>query len=93
MIVEPEPYAAVQASPAVSVNPNLGHERLLGISDVSQMTGLSRSLPSKFMKESGRAIASHRRVYILESSLFAYLHELEVSKPHAASEVHERWLG
>lgn len=81
MIVEPEPYAAVQASPAVSSDSNLGHERLLGISDVSQMTGLSPVTASKFMKESGRAIALHRRVYILESSLFAYLHELEVSRP------------
>lgn len=81
MIVEPEPYAAVQAPPAVSSDSNLGHERLLGISDVSKMTGLSPVTASKFMKESGRAIALHRRVYILESSLFAYLHELEVSKP------------
>ncbi|MDB1864397.1 hypothetical protein [Collinsella aerofaciens] len=81
MIVEPEPYAAVQASPAVSSDSNLGHERLLSISDVSKMTGLSPVTASKFMKESGRAIALHRRVYILESSLFTYLHELEVSKP------------
>lgn len=82
MSVEPnEPYAAVHALPAVSCSPNLRNERLLGISDVSKMTGLSPVTASKFMKESGRAIALHRRVYILESSLFAYLHELEVSNP------------
>lgn len=81
MFVEPEPYAAVQASPAVSSGPNLGHERLLGISDVSNMTGLSPVTASKLMKESGRAIALHRRVYILESSFFKYLQELEVSEP------------
>lgn len=82
MMAEPnEPYVAVQASPAVSSGPDLGHERLLGISDVSNMTGLSPVTASKLMKESGRAIALHRRVYILESSLFAYLHELEVSRP------------
>lgn len=82
MTVEPnEPYVAVQASPAVSSGPNLGHERLLSISDVSKMTGLSPVTASKFMKESGRAIALHRRVYILESSLFTYLHELEASTP------------
>ena len=45
------------------------------------MTGLSPVTASKFMKESGHAIALHRRVYILESSLFTYLHELEASKP------------
>lgn len=81
MIGEPEPYVAVQALPAVSSGPDLGHERLLGISDVSNMTGLSPVTASKLMKESGRAIALHRRIYILESSFLAYLHELEVSGP------------
>ena len=81
MIGEPEPYVAVQALPAVSSGPDLGHERLLGISDVSNMTGLSPVTASKLMKESGRAIALHRRIYILESSFFAYLPELEVSGP------------
>lgn len=81
MNVEPEPYVAVQASPAVSLGPNLGHERLLGIAEVCKITGLSPVTASKLMKESGRAIALHRRVYILESSFFTYLHELEVSKP------------
>ena len=82
MSVEPnEPYVAVQASPAVSYGPNLGHERLLGISEVCKITGLSPVTASKMMKDSGRAIALHRRIYILESSFFAYLHELEVEKP------------
>lgn len=82
MSVEPnEPYVAVQASPTVSYGPNLGHERLLGISEVCKITGLSPVTASKMMKESGRAIALHRRIYILESSFFAYLHELEVEKP------------
>ena len=45
------------------------------------MTGLSPVTASKLMKESGRAIALHRRVYILESSFYAYLHELEVNDP------------
>lgn len=82
MLVESnEPYAAVQASPAFSVNQNLGRERLLGIPEVCQVTGLSPVTASKLMKESGRAILLHRRVYILESSFFAYLHELEVSEP------------
>lgn len=82
MMVEPdEPYAAVQASPAVSCGPNLGHERLLGISEVCQLTGLSPVTASKLMKESGRAIALHRRIFILESSFFSYLRELEVNDP------------
>ena len=76
-----EPYAAVQASPADSISPYLGHERLLGIAEVCKITGLSPVTASKLMKESGRAIALHRRIFILESSFFSYLHELEVSEP------------
>lgn len=81
MIGEPEPYVAVQTSPAVSSSPGLGRERLLGIAEVCKITGLSPVTASKLMKESGRAIALHRRIYILESSFFAYLHELEVEEP------------
>lgn len=76
-----EPYAAVQASPAVSFNSNLGHERLLGIAEVCKITGLSPVTASRLMKESGRAIALHRRIYILESTFYSYLHELEASDP------------
>mgnify|MGYP001160432479 CR=1 FL=1 len=76
-----EPYAAVQDSPADFSSSELGRERLLGISEICKMTGLSPVTASKLMKESGRAIALHRRVYILESSFFAYLRELEVSEP------------
>lgn len=81
MIGEPEPYVAVQASPAVSFSPSLGCERLLGIAEVCKITGLSPVTASKLMKESGRAIALHRRIYILESSFFAYLRELEANEP------------
>lgn len=81
MFVEPEPYVAVQASPAVSCASNLGHERLLGISEVCTITGLSPVTASKLIKESGRAIVLHRRVFILESSFFAYLRELEANEP------------
>lgn len=82
MSVEPnEPYVAVQASPADFSSPELGRERLLGISGICKMTGLSPVTASKLMKESGRAIALHRRVYILESSFYAYLRELEVNDP------------
>lgn len=76
-----ELYGAVQASPAVSFNPNLGHERLLGIAEVCKITGLSPVTASSLMKESGRAIALHRRIFILESSFFSYLRELEVCEP------------
>ena len=59
----------------------LGSERLLGIPDVCQITGLGEATASKLMKESGRAIRVHSRLYILEQSFFAYLRELEVNEP------------
>ena len=61
----------------------LGRERLLGVPNVCEITGLAEATASKLMKETGRAIKVHGRLYILESSFFAYLHELEVTEPCA----------
>lgn len=55
----------------------VGRERLLGIPDISEITGLSEATASKLMKESGRAIRLHSRLYLLESSFYAWLRELE----------------
>ena len=33
------------------------------------------------MKESGRCLKLHSHLYVIESSFFAYLHELEVTDP------------
>lgn len=33
------------------------------------------------MKESGRCLKLHSRLFVIESSFFEYLHELEVSDP------------
>lgn len=59
----------------------LGSERLLGIPDVCRITGLAEATASKLMKESGRAIRVHSRLFILETSFFNYLRELEVNQP------------
>lgn len=59
----------------------IGTERLLGIPDICTMTGLCPVTASRLMKESGRAIRVHGRVFILESSFFTYMKELEVSEP------------
>ncbi|RHB55754.1 hypothetical protein DW878_05070 [Olsenella sp. AM39-30AC] len=56
---------------------SIGSERLLSIADVCAMTGFCPVTASKFMKESGRSLTLHRRVFILESSFYSYLHELE----------------
>lgn len=55
----------------------LGSDRLLSIQNVSEITGFCPVVASRLMKESGREIVVHRRKYILESSLLAYLRELE----------------
>ena len=56
---------------------NVGSDRLLSIQNVSEITGFCPVIASRLMKESGREIVLHRRKYILESSLLAYLREME----------------
>jgi len=61
-----------------TTNPKtLGRERLLSLANVCQMTGWCPATASDFLEESGRKLKLHNRIFILESSLFAYLHELE----------------
>lgn len=59
----------------------LGWETLLGIPEVCQMTGLCPVTASKLMKETGKCLQLHRRLYVLESSFLNFLHEQEVSNP------------
>lgn len=60
---------------------SIGREKLLGIPEICSITGLSPVTASKLMKESGRAIRLHTRLYMIESSFYAYLHEMEVTNP------------
>ena len=54
----------------------IGNTRLLGIDDVSEVTGTCAVTASKIIDETGRAITL-RRKYVLESALMDYLHEME----------------
>ena len=72
------------AVPEAGVNPapsriGLGRERLLGIPDICELTGLGEATASKLMKESGHCIRLHRRLYLLESSFFSWLKEQEAN--------------
>ncbi|BAK45824.1 hypothetical protein EGYY_28470 [Eggerthella sp. YY7918] len=67
-------------SNATCAKERIGSDRLLSIQNVSEITGLCPVTASVLMKESGREIVLHRRKFILESSLLAYLRELEVGK-------------
>lgn len=63
--------------PATSALQQLGRERLLSLADICNMTGWCPVTASRFLDESGRKLKLHGRVFILESSLYAYLRELE----------------
>lgn len=70
--------------PEAGVNPApsriaLGRERLLGIPDICELTGLGEATASKLMKESGHCIRLHRRLYLLESSFFSWLKQQEAN--------------
>lgn len=58
-----------------------GRERLLGVPEIRELTGLGEVAAASLMKESGRCLRLHRHLFVIESSFFAYLHELEVTKP------------
>ena len=66
--------AGVDETPSVQM---LGHERLLSLADVCDMTGWCPATASNYLEEYGRKLKLHSRIFILESSLFACLHKLE----------------
>lgn len=68
-------------APAPAGQTSLSRERLLGVADVCAITGLGKVTASKLMKESGRCFQLHRRLYVLEASLFRYFHEREEADP------------
>lgn len=74
----PSPKAGVD-NPAARVV--LGRELLLGIPEVRRLTGFGEATAAKLMKETGCCLKLHGRLYVIESSFFAYLHRLEVSEP------------
>ena len=59
----------------------LRRERLLGVTEIRELTGLGEVAAASLMKESGRCLKLHSRLFVIESSFFEYLHELEVSDP------------
>lgn len=76
-----EPIAPKAGVATSAPHIDYGRERILGISDVCAMTGLAKATASKLMKETGCAFKVHSRLFVIESSFFSYLHELEVTKP------------
>lgn len=59
----------------------IGRERLLSTSDICELTGLGEATAATLMKETGRCLKLHGRLYVIESSFFAYLHEKEANEP------------
>ena len=59
----------------------LSAERLLGTQEICDITHLSKATSARLMKETGRCLRIHGRLYVLESSFIQYLHELEAMDP------------
>lgn len=57
----------------------LGNDRILSVADVCNIMGFCSITAARFMKESGYCLTIHRRLFILESNLLKYLHDLEVA--------------
>lgn len=55
----------------------IGSDRLLGIQAVADSFGVCPVTASRIIDDTGCAIILHRKKYILESSLYAYLREQE----------------
>lgn len=78
MVDSTVPKASVMSAPPRIV---LGRERLLGVTEIRELTGLGEVAAASLMKESGRCLKLHSRLFVIESSFFEYLHELEVTNP------------
>ena len=78
MVDSTVPKAGVMPAPPRIV---LGHERLLGVTEIRELTGLGEVAAASLMKESGRCLKLHSRLFVIESSFFEYLHEREVTNP------------
>ena len=53
-----------------------GHNRLLSVDDVAEITGTCNTTAAKIIKETGRPIKLHRRLYVLDTALCEYLEAL-----------------
>lgn len=60
-----------------SADRTIGNDRLLGVEEVSKLTGLGSVTATKLMRETGCCFQVHRRVYVLENSLYDYFRRLE----------------
>ncbi len=60
------------------VGASFAGDRLLGVENICDITGLCPVVASKLITETGHEIRLHSHKYILESSFLAFLHEREV---------------
>ena len=55
----------------------IGSDHLMSIKDVSELLGVCPLIASKIIAETGHKIVLHRKVFVRESALVAYLDEVE----------------
>ena len=70
MVDSTVPKAGVMPAPPRVV---LGRERLLGVTEIRELTGLGEVAAASLMKESGRCLKLHSRLFVIESSFLALL--------------------
>lgn len=56
---------------------HIGSERILGIPEICEATGLAKVSAASIIKESGKGFRLHHRLYMLESSFYEFLRDLE----------------
>lgn len=56
-----------------AIGADIGSDRLLGISDVAQITRTCAVTASRIIDETGYGIVLHRKKYILQSNLLKFL--------------------
>ena len=62
------PKAGIAPAPPRVV---LGRERLLGVTEIRELTGLGEVAAASLMKESGRCLKLHSRLFVIESSFLS----------------------
>lgn len=68
MVDSAVPKAGIVPAPPRVV---LGRERLLGVTEIRELTGLGEVAAASLMKESGRCLKLHSRLFVIESSFLS----------------------
>ena len=60
--------------------PATNSDNLLDVQAVCNKTGFCKQVAARLMKETGRCVRIHGKLFVLESSFFDYIHHLEANE-------------